>query len=106
MDPQVLSIVATVAWEAIKDGVKVTTNRLQKALKGWILKDDACENVIKVVNSIPESYKINAKLVEGYLESNTQLIDVLSKVAVEGVGNITQYHSGSGDNVGRDKNSY
>lgn len=106
MNPELLTIVAIVAWEAIKDGVRITIGHLRKAFKGWVIKDDTCEKVAEVLNNIPAEFKINAKLVEGYLESNSRLIDLLSSLEASGTRNVIQHHSGSGDNVGRDKISY
>ena len=106
MDPNVLSIVALLAWEGIKDGVRLTVGHLRNALKNWVIEDDACEKVTDILNSIPAEYKMNPKLVEGYLESNLRLIDLLSCLEESGNGNIIQHHRGSGDNVGRDKISF
>lgn len=38
------------------------------------------------------------------LRSNVEIEDSLKKIASTPANNLTQYHSGAGDNIGRDKN--
>lgn len=106
MDPHIMSIVAMIAWEAIKDGVKLTYEQISKKLKEGNLQNiqnEDCKEIADILNNIPNAYKANAKLVEGYLEANEHLLTILSGMRKENYGNINQYSFGSGDNVGRDK---
>ena len=103
MDSQILSIIAGIAWVAIKDGVKLTYDKLREVFKGKVVENDECKKILEILNSIPPEYKLNEKLVEGYLESNSKLMDLLSSIVAGGNSRIVQCHTGSGDNVGGDK---
>ena len=48
-------------------------------------------------------YKQNELLIEGYLQTNKELLDILKKERKSDIMSVTQYSWGSGDNVGRDK---
>lgn len=106
METQFLSVIAVIAWEAIKDGVKLTYTQLKKKLqeqKVFQLQEENCEQVANIINNIPEAYKLNKLLVEGYLQSNSQLMDLISKCSTDTTATVVQTHYGSGDNVGHDK---
>ncbi len=106
MEQYLVNAVALVGWEAMKDGLKLTTRKLRAALKGWILKEDECERITAIVNETPEAYRKNSTLLAGYLESREDFCEVISDAKMEMSNNLIQSHSGSGDNVGRDKNDY
>lgn len=106
MKPQILSVVAVIAWEAIKDGVKLTYTQLKKKFQERKLSqicDQDCEQIVDIINNIPDAYKLNELLVEGYLQSNLQLMDIISKCAKDATTTVAQTHYGIGDNIGHDK---
>lgn len=106
MNSNILPIVAMIAWEAIKDGVKLTYEQIHKKLKErnlQYIQDEDCKDIAGILNNIPDAYKANIKMIEGYLETNKHLLTILSGIRTEKCGNINQYSFGSGDNIGRDK---
>jgi len=108
MESQLLSVIAAITWEAIKEGVKLTFAQLRKKLqerKIHQVQERDCEKITNIINNIPDEYRLNELLVKGWLQSNAQLIDVLSKYekGAEETTSIFQTHYGSGDNIGHDK---
>lgn len=106
MNPELLPILAEIAWSAIKEGVKLTIEALSSKLRkktDRAISDDKCEKIAQIINDIPDVYKLNQTTVQGYLESNRQLAELLKDSANTECITVYQTHYGSGDNVGRDK---
>ncbi len=106
MNSELLSIISNIAWCAIKDGVQLTYNALRKKLSrkdGTCFNEEEYKKIVEIVNQMPYVYRQNELLVEGYLQTNKDLLDILSKNTDGNTNMITQYSYGSGDNIGRDK---
>lgn len=106
MRNEIISVISGIVWGAIKDGVKVTYNVLRKIFgeKGVdFFSKEEYEKIVKIANDIPDIYKQNELLIEGYLQTNKELLDILKKERKSDIMSVTQYSWGSGDNVGRDK---
>ena len=103
MDPFTSAIASGIVWEVLKKGATVTVSYLKNALRSWLLKDSEIEALANIANQMPNEYKLNAKLIEGYLDTNSTFSEIVARVNNSDHNTIIQTHSGSGDNVGRDK---
>ena len=106
MNSELLSILSNLAWSAIKDGVKLTYDVLYSKINQAINHSpniDDCQKIADIIDQIPDMFKQNELLVQGYLQANSQLMEILKKLPESNGITVTQYSYGSGDNVGRDK---
>lgn len=108
MDASLLTIISSVAWEAIKEGTKVLSETIKAKLEARkkAISDEDSIQISKITNNIPECYRLNEKLVEGYLQTNSQLISIIEHISSENRQSVTQNSYGSGDNVAGDKIVY
>lgn len=70
-------IVSGIVWDAIKNGMSITTDFLKKKLSKWILDDAALEEIKKFVCSIPESYLVSEGMIKEYINLNDKFLELL-----------------------------
>ncbi len=104
MKKELISAIAKIASNVIKQGVKITSEQLRIQLKDWILKDEEYNMVTDVINTIPVEYQLNEKIIEAYIETNQSLSKIIEQGRIGESKQVYQMHTGTGDNVAGDKN--
>lgn len=72
-------ILSEIAWDAIKNGIKISANFLKKKLSNWILDDDKLEEISKYIGNIPDAYCMSEGMIKEYLNLNERLLDILKE---------------------------
>ncbi|MGZ8152658.1 MAG: GapS6a family protein [Methylovulum sp.] len=104
MDFLTSTILSGIAYDVIKCGVLMTTDNLKDRLRDWIIDDYALSVLAGELNKLSLTDEMSESAIERKILSSTELISLLENIKPISEGNtIIQSHSGSGDNVGRDK---
>ena len=104
MDALTVSILSSAAYDILKTGLKFTGQTIKDKLKNWVLDDITATLLATKLEKLDLSDELSEKAIERKIENETDISDLLSKnKPAPQVINITQHHSGSGDNIGRDK---
>lgn len=104
MDALTLSLLSSATYDLIKSGASLTAKILKDKLKKWALDDATAEKIANELDKLQLDDGLSEKAIERKIE-NSEIPKILMGVPpATNVINIIQTHSGSGDNVGRDKN--
>lgn len=104
MDFLTSTILSGIAYDVIKCGVLMTTDNLKDRLRDWIIDDYALSVLAGELNKLSLTDEMSESAIERKILASTELISLLENIKPISEGNTTiQSHSGSGDNVGRDK---
>jgi len=104
MDFLTSTILSGIAYDVLKCGVLLTTDNLKDRLKEWIIDDSSLSMLTGELNKLSLTDEMSESAIERKILSSTELISLLENIKPISEGNtIIQSHSGSGDNVGRDK---
>jgi len=104
MDFMTAAVLSGIAYDALKKGLTFTANIIKSELKDWIIDDELAEFVSKELNTLKLTDELSEKAIERKIIESTNLKDLIEKIKPYNAGNIIiQNHSGSGDNIGRDK---
>jgi len=104
MDALTLSILSSATYDLLKGGVKLTAQALKGGLKKWLLDENTAQEIVNELEQLDLDDGLSEKAIERKIE-NSNIPKILESIQpATNITNITQNHSGSGDNVGRDKN--
>ncbi|RZO10660.1 hypothetical protein EKG40_03575 [Pseudomonas moorei] len=110
MDFITTGIIASSVYDVLKHGLKLSAGMLKERLSQWIKEDVVAEAVAEELTKLGISDEMSEVAITRRLEQSaaiTGLIrDINAKVAVVAhstITNVTQTHSGSGDNVAGNK---
>jgi len=103
MKKELSTAISKIAYNTIKKGVKVTSEKLREQLKNWLLKDEDYDVVSEVINTIPAEYQINEQILGAYIETNSKLAKIIEQCEIGSSRPTNQLHTGSGDNIAGDK---
>ena len=104
MDALTLSILSSATYDLLKGGVKLTTQTLKDKLRKWILDESTAEKIASELDKLDLDDELSEKAIQRKIE-NTNIPTILKSIQpATNITNITQTHSGTGDNVGHDKN--
>jgi hypothetical protein len=98
------AIVAGVVYDYIKCGVLLTADNLKKGLKNWIIGDSELIIISSELNKLELNDEMSESAIEKRIAASSELKQLIEKIKPISESNtIIQHHTGSGDNVGRDK---
>jgi len=104
MDFMTAAVLSGIAYDTLKKGLTFTTILIKSELKDWIIDDKTAEAVSKELNTLKLTDELSEKAIERKIIESTNLQGLIEKIKPCSEGNIIiQNHSGSGDNIGRDK---
>lgn len=110
MDFITTGIIASSVYDALKHGLKLSAGMLKERLSEWIKDDFLAEAVAEELAKLGINDEMSEVAISRRLEQSpaiTGLIrDINAKTAVVAqstITNVTQTHSGSGDNVAGNK---
>lgn len=103
MDFLTSTILSGIAYDMIKCGVLLSTDNLKEHLKNWIINDSELVVISNELNKLELNDEMSETAIEKRI-NNSELRLLLETIKPVHENNIiNQYHSGTGDNVGRDK---
>lgn len=113
MDFLTSTILSGVAWDGIKKFGSISGEYIKSKLTQWLIDDTVCENIAKKINDIPEEYKKNKKILEGMIDEDEELVNILKSIKPNSSyiqNNSGSYNvdsniaNGSGNNMGNTYN--
>lgn len=110
MDFITTGVIASAAYDALKHGLSLTTDMVKERLAQWIRDDVVAEALAAELNKLGINDELNERAINRRLDQSPEISRLLAsineKVAVNAPStatNVTQTHSGSGDNVAGNK---
>lgn len=104
MDFLTSTILSGIAYDILKCGMLLTTDNLKDRLREWIVDDSALPALAGELNKLSLTNEMSESAIEKKILASPELFSLLENIKPIAEGNtIIQSHSGSGDNVGRDK---
>ncbi|MBN7769188.1 hypothetical protein KUV44_01845 [Marinobacter daepoensis] len=97
------AVLSGVIYDICKTQARVTGSAIKKRLKAWIVDDVTAEKIADEVNRLGVNQDQSEAAIERQISHSEKLTQLLKEVKPSNSTTINQYHSGSGDNVGRDK---
>lgn len=110
MDFITTGVIASTVYDVMKHGVKLSAGVLKERLSNWIKDDVVAEAVAAELDKLNINDELSEVAINRRLEQSPQIStliqDINAKAAViapSTITNVTQTHSGSGDNVAGNK---
>ncbi len=110
MDFITTGVIASTVYDVLKTGAKLSAGVLKERLGKWLRDDVIAEAVAAELSKLDINEDLSEKAIEKRIDQSQSLGALIhginakvSVVAPATVTNVTQTHSGSGDNVGVNK---
>lgn len=98
------TVLSGVVYDIIKTSAKLTLDNFKAKVKGWLIDDTTAQKVVDGINQIEHIDELNETGIARRIEQNQDLMSLLGSIKVDqALTQVTQMHSGSGDNVAGDK---
>ncbi|MDI1292363.1 MAG: hypothetical protein PSV18_06420 [Methylobacter sp.] len=98
------AILSGIAYDVMKCGVVLSINELKQRLRGWIISDSELLVLADEMKKLELTTEMSETAIERKIAASPELKQLLGNIKPASEGNtIIQHHSGSGDNIGRDK---
>lgn len=98
------TVLSGVVYDIIKTSAILTLDNFKTKVKGWLIDDVTAQKVVDEINQISDLEDYSEKGLTKKLEQNEKLVEMLKTIKLDqSVKQVTQIHSGSGDNVAGDK---
>lgn len=110
MDFITTGIIASSVYDIFKHGLKLSAGKLKECLGQWIKEDVVAEAVTEELTKLGIDDGMSEVAITRRLEQSPAIIGLIREinakvaiVATSTITNVTQTHSGSGDNVAGNK---
>ena len=98
------TILSGVVYDIVKTSTKLTLDNFKTKVKGWLIDDTTAQKVVDEINQIDNIDELNETGIARRIEQNQDLMSLLKAIKIDqSLTQVTQLHSGSGDNVAGDK---
>jgi len=97
------AVLSGIIYDICKTQARVTGAALKERLKSWVVDDITADDIAEEVNKLGVNQDQSEIAIEREIVRSERLLELLKEVKPSNSTTITQFHSGSGDNVGRDK---
>ncbi|HEY8035089.1 MAG TPA: hypothetical protein VIF37_05830 [Methylobacter sp.] len=98
------AILSGIAYDIIKCGVILSTDELKERLRNWVIGDYELLALTNELNKLELTDEMSETAIERRILASPELKQLLENIKPASECNtIIQHHSGSGDNIGRDK---
>lgn len=98
------TVLSGVVYDLVKNGLQISTQNLRERLRGWLINDNDLMILAKQINEIDVLDDLSESAICKRLEKNSVVQDLIFNIQQsESTTNISQNHSGSGDNIGGNK---
>lgn len=75
-----MDFLTSILWEILKNGLKITTDYLQKKLFNWNLSNEELEKIKEIANSTPDVYLKSEGMLKEYLKMDKELQNILKLI--------------------------
>lgn len=90
-------------YDMVKQGTALTAENLRIKLRGWILDDITAEKMEDQLNQLEITDELSQVVIERRLNKSSAITQLLAEIKRDSATVVTQYHSGTGDNVAGNK---
>lgn len=98
------AVLSGITYDMIKCGVILSTDELKERLRDWIIGDSQLLILSNELKKLQLTDEMSETAIERKIAASPELKQLLENIKPASGGNtIIQHHSGSGDNIGRDK---
>ncbi len=98
------AVLSGIAYDIMKCGAILGVDDLKQRLRGWVISDSELIAMTYALNKLELTDEMSEIAIERKIVASDELKQLLENIKPATEGNtIIQHHSGSGDNVGRDK---
>lgn len=104
MEPITTAILARGIYDFIQAGISWSKGAIEEKLRTLISDEVKAAKLAEELQEIEVNDEMSAKAIERKIDLNPEIIEILKSIKPEERVSIHQVHTGSGDNVGRDKN--
>jgi hypothetical protein len=110
MDFITTGVIASTVYDVLKHGLKLSAGVLKDRLGQWLREDVAAEAVAAELSKLDLHDGLSEKAISQQIDQSPTISTLIREinakaalVAPSTISNVTQTHSGSGDNVGGNK---
>lgn len=103
MEPITTAILARGIYDLIQTGVSWSKGAIEEKLRTFISDEIKSAKLAEKLQNLEVDEDMSAKAIEKKIVLQPEIIDILQSIKPEETTLINQTHTGSGDNVGRDK---
>lgn len=110
MDFITTGVIASTVYDVLKHGLKLSAGVLKDRLGQWLREDVAAEAVVAELSKLDLHDGLSEKAISQQIDQSPTISTLIREinakaalVAPSTISNVTQTHSGSGDNVGGNK---
>lgn len=98
------AILSGITYDIMKCGVALSIDELKQRLKDWIISDSELLVLTSELNKLELNDEMSETAIERKIMASPELKQIVENIKPASVNNtVIQNHSGSGDNIGRDK---
>lgn len=106
MDFLTSTILSGILYDGFKKGALLTANYLKEKLRGWLFDDALVEQLTDRLKEL-ELEDLAEHAIERKINATPAILDCLKEIKIDqNISSVTQFHSGSGDNVAGNKVTY
>ena len=103
MEPITTAILARGIYELLQSGITWSKDALKERLQTIIANEVKAEQLAQNLQTLDVNRDMSESAIEKKIAVSTDITEILKKVTDKDIVSIDQHHTGSGDNVGRDK---
>lgn len=104
MDFLTATVLSGITYDLLKHSAVISVEKLKMKLSDWLVDDKELAVMSTKLNELQLTDEMSETAIEKKIVSSTELMAILEKIQPSTVNyTVVQNHSGSGDNVGRDK---
>jgi len=104
MDFLSTAVLSGIAYDILKKGLSLSASNLKEKLKDWAEVEIIVPRIAEELNKLALTDDMSEKAIERSINQSQSLLELLTTVKKPQVSNvIVQHHTGSGDNIGRNK---
>ncbi|WP_019865943.1 GapS6a family protein [Methylovulum miyakonense] len=98
------TVLSGITYDIIKCGAMLGVDDLKQRLRGWVISDIELAAMTYELNKLELTDEMSETAIERKITASAELNQLIENIKPSSESNtIIQHHSGSGDNVGRDK---
>jgi hypothetical protein len=92
-------------YDMLKHGVSLSSDTIKTKLKDWAVDEIIAPALSKEISKLNLNDELSESAIEKRISQSHNLVEIINSIKkAQTITNITQNHSGTGDNIGRDKN--
>jgi len=103
MEPITTAILARGIYDLLQSGIAWSKDALKEKLQKIIANEVKAEQLAQNLQGLDVNKDMSESAIEKKIVDNSEITEILNKVTDKDMVSIHQHHTGSGDNIGRDK---